>query len=114
MSQHYFDTSLGDEPITVMLGWDRPLQGYFMLIESTQRDGYIYSNLEDIDLVKCGGFASSLDYFIDKMRELGVVVCSAARGSGLPAAPPERRADCGVRGLGRPGACPRQWRHAAC
>ena len=76
MYQHYFDTSLGDEPITVMLGWDRPLQGYFMLIESTQRDGYIYSNLEDIELVKCGGFASSLDYFIDKMRELGVAVPS--------------------------------------
>ena len=76
MSQHYFDTTIGGEAVTVMMGWDRPLQGYFMLIESTQREGYIYSHLQDIDLVKCDGFASSIDYFIDKMRELGVAVPS--------------------------------------
>ena len=74
MSQHHLETTRRGEPITVTLGWDRPLQGYFMLIESDEADVYIYSNFEDLDLVVHGGFASSLEYFINKMRELGVTV----------------------------------------
>ena len=74
MSQHYFNTAVAGEPVTVTMGWDRPLQGYFMMIESAGREQYLYNNLEDLALIPEGGFADSLDYFIEKMKELGVTV----------------------------------------
>ena len=33
MSQHYFSTKHHGEAITVLLGWDRPLGHYFMVVE---------------------------------------------------------------------------------
>ena len=74
MSQHYFDTTCAGEPASVLMGWDRPLQGYFMVIDSARRDEYVYSNLEDLALAHCGGLSRSLDYFVEKLRELGVSV----------------------------------------
>ncbi len=54
MSQHYFSTEHEGEPIRVVMGYDRPLDGYFMVIEKEfkyeyeegdEDDTLIYSNL---------------------------------------------------------------------
>lgn len=53
MSKHMFRTTHENEPIIVFLGWDRPLQGYFMFIERPNRDDeeekYLYSNLDETE-----------------------------------------------------------------
>ncbi len=70
MSQHYFRPV----PNTVILmGWDRPLQGYFCVIECG--DELLYSNLEDPILDERGGMSGSLDYLLD---------CVVARGLNVP------------------------------
>ena len=33
MSRHYFETTYKDHPVTVLLGWDRALGHYFLVIE---------------------------------------------------------------------------------
>ena len=64
MSQHYFRPV----PNTVILmGWDRPLQGYFCVIE--RGDELLYSNLEDPILDENGGMSSILDYLLERIVE---------------------------------------------
>lgn len=52
MSQHFLKTSHGDQAITILAGWDRPLQGYFMVIEldgctnEYEDPCYLYNNLD--------------------------------------------------------------------
>ena len=58
MSLHCFTTKLGDAEIVVTMGWDRPLQGYFMTImklkpvsssaleDELEEDCYLFNNLE--------------------------------------------------------------------
>ncbi len=59
MSQHRFTTQLDDIEIVVIMGWDRPLQGFFMSIiqvspepkessdqEAEAEDVYLFNNLE--------------------------------------------------------------------
>lgn len=67
MSQHILNTIMGATaaPVTVMMGWDRPLQGFFCVVEGIEDgededDGYIYSNLLDEELLTLGGLASDL------------------------------------------------------
>lgn len=72
MSQHVFKTTLDGEPVSVLLGWDRPLAYFFLVVEqlSEKNDGiYLYSNLDDPGAVNC-----SLDYFRQKLSELGISV----------------------------------------
>jgi hypothetical protein len=79
MSQHYFQTEHKGLPVTVQLGWDRPLQQFYMVIEhgqSAQResgdedDSYLYSNLGDPQAIGC----KDLDYFAEKLNDLGITV----------------------------------------
>ena len=51
MSQHRFNTEYQQRPICVLAGWDRPLQGCFMVIEYLDSDAgeMLYSNLDDAD-----------------------------------------------------------------
>ena len=68
MSQHHFETHHKGLPITVMLGWDRPLRYFFMtirkpaeLIDSTMKvedEEFLYSNLHEED-----PFGHGLDYY---------------------------------------------------
>ena len=76
MSQHFFNTTHNGEAITVMMGWDKPLQGFFMVIEdkTSKEDGFIYSNLEDPELARTGGFAQTIESFVNKLDELGIEV----------------------------------------
>jgi hypothetical protein len=76
MSQHYFHTKHNNTEITVLMGWDRPLQGYFMVISDKNKRGdeYIYSNLEDPQLCDAGGLAETIEPFVNKLNELGIEV----------------------------------------
>jgi len=67
MSQHYFSTVYDGKPVTVILGWDRPLQGYFLVIEDDSKadsveEVFIYSNLLDENLTG-SKLTKNLDYF---------------------------------------------------
>jgi hypothetical protein len=76
MSQHFFNTTHKGEAITVMMGWDKPLQGFFMVIEdkASKEDDFIYSNLEDPELAQAGGLAQTIEPFVNKLDELGIEV----------------------------------------
>ncbi len=84
MSRHYFETARGDQSIRVTLGYDRPLEYFYLTVEvisdsesiemSDDEDeaGFIYSNLEDAELPF--GQCTHLDYYRRKLRELGISV----------------------------------------
>lgn len=73
MSQHYFKTTYQGEPVTILMGWDRPLQGFFMVIEKPQRkdddERYLYSNLNEED-----SHPKSLKPFLDVLRVFQIVL----------------------------------------
>jgi hypothetical protein len=73
MSQHYFNTVHQGEPVTVVLGWDRPLGHFFMVVERREpapdQDDYLYINLDEP-----GAFDLGLDHFKAKLSELGIEV----------------------------------------
>lgn len=84
MSQHVYRTTHEGQPIAVLLGWDRPIGHYFMVIEwQGQRftdapwaiamddatDNLLYSNLDEPN-----PFELSLAYFKVKLDELGIRV----------------------------------------
>jgi hypothetical protein len=77
MSQHHFNTEFKGQPCKVMMGWDRPLQGFFMTIEQADSDGetdFIYSNLDDPALFPFNGLPQTLEYFQEKLDELGLTL----------------------------------------
>lgn len=80
MSQHCFPTTHQGHPVQLMLGWDRPLQGFFMVIERTgvdddeEEDPFVYSNLYDVDLLPTRGYAHDISYFQAKLNDLGLQV----------------------------------------
>jgi hypothetical protein len=73
MSQHIFETKYEGDPVTVVMGWDRPKQDYFMMI-SKERGAFtppfiVYDN--DIDDRSKG---EGLDYYQATLLELGIEV----------------------------------------
>lgn len=79
MSQHRFPAVLVDgTEASVTVGWDRPLQGYFMLIECSDRtrgdEGFVYSNLDDTNLLDSFGFSPDLQYFEEKAKAFGIQI----------------------------------------
>lgn len=78
MTQHYYPTEHQGKAVTVLMGWDRRLQGYFMVIEDDDAtdDSYVYSNLDDAELAAYAGLPPTLDPFIAKLAELGLTVPS--------------------------------------
>lgn len=73
MSQHWLKTTHQGKLVTVMMGWDCPLQGYFMtiFIDNTddKEDSFLYNNL-DLDLAH----PKTLDPFIQALDELQIKV----------------------------------------
>ena len=68
MSQHFFKTNFNGDAVWCMLGWDRPLQGFFCLVslvDDSQFDGEgtLYSNLDDPQLEHSNGFSPEIGYF---------------------------------------------------
>lgn len=74
MSQHTYPSTYKGQPITILMGWDRPLQGFFMVIELEKVEGCVYCNLDDPLLSSVGGLPDSLGHFTDKLDELGLSV----------------------------------------
>ena len=68
MSRHYFDTFHKGFSVTVLLGWDRPMNYFFLVIEKpteliddtmkVESDDFLYSNLHESD-----PFNHDLDYY---------------------------------------------------
>lgn len=70
MSQHIFHTQHNDKPVTVQIGYDRPLGHYHMVVfEPGQEDDPIYSNLDQED-----AFGMSLDDYRAALSDMGIAV----------------------------------------
>lgn len=72
MSQHNFVTTHDTRPVNVILGWDRPLGQYFLVIErldatDDDSDDILYSNLNERD-----PFSKDLSFFKKKLEELTI------------------------------------------
>lgn len=84
MSQHFYPATYQGEPVTVLIGYDRPLRGFFMVIEritpatvntepaDDEGDPYVYSNLSDIELIECGGLPHHMDHFLRQLQDLNI------------------------------------------
>lgn len=75
MSRHYFQTTYAGKPVEVLMGFDRPLNGFFMVIdylepeEDDENDGYIYSNM-----LEKNSHPDSLTPYLKKLAELGISI----------------------------------------
>jgi hypothetical protein len=68
MSQHHFYTEHNGEKTHVLMGWDRPLQGYFLVVsKESDIDTPYWSNLECEDC-----HPKTLSPFMTKLVELKV------------------------------------------
>jgi hypothetical protein len=75
------DSLYNNRPVTVAMGFDQPLQGFFMTIEPKDDDnpdampehGLIYSNLDDKD-IPSPGLSPTLDHFRKRLREMRIDV----------------------------------------
>lgn len=72
MSQHYYhDTDPDGSCITVLLGWDRPLQYVFLVVTKESKDRkteeMTYSNLDDPS-----SRGQDLVYYRNKVSDLGL------------------------------------------
>lgn len=82
MPRHEAQTTYNERPVSVTIGYDIPLHGWFMTIEpigednpdASEESGLIYSNLDDPELVASHGFASDMGYFRRKLREMHIVM----------------------------------------
>jgi hypothetical protein len=73
MSQHFFETTYLNEPVRIMMGWDRPLQYYFLLIEkltSDEEERIIWSNLDHFTAFE----ARSLENYLSVLNGLCIGV----------------------------------------
>jgi hypothetical protein len=71
MTQHIFNSTTKDgRQVEVLAGWDRPLQGFFMVIEDLENDdGYIFNNL---DLEQ--PHPKSFDGFEQSLKDFGIPI----------------------------------------
>lgn len=78
MSQHYFPTIYQGRSVTVVVGFDRPLRGFFCFVERNdaeeQEEEFVYSNLDDPKLFGSMGMARTLKHFEKRLADLGFVV----------------------------------------
>ena len=73
MSRHIFTTTYKKRPVKVIMGWDRPLQYFFMdisLLDARDEESSIlYDNLREIN-----AFPKDLGCYLDKLKELNIEV----------------------------------------
>ncbi|MCX4175663.1 MULTISPECIES: hypothetical protein [Paraburkholderia] len=74
MTQRTLKTAIGNRDVTVQMGWDRPLQYLYMVIDyvDSEDDEPLYSNLS----VDEAGLRGKLAYFTKKTRPFGIEVPS--------------------------------------
>ena len=73
MSQHVLEVAMQDErKVHVLMGWDRPLEGYFMVAWYLDKNGedtddYLFNNLEqEISHPK------QIDYYVNWLENRGI------------------------------------------
>jgi hypothetical protein len=59
------------------MGWDRPLQGFFLLVEEADSDELLYSNLDDPALAYCMGLPATPDHFVATLKAMSLSVPDA-------------------------------------
>lgn len=79
MSRHHFITTHKGFPITVILGWDRPMGYFFLMIEKppelidntmqVEDEDFLYSNLHEDD-----PFGHDLEYYGQVLRHFQIDV----------------------------------------
>lgn len=76
MSRHYFKTEYSGKPVEVLMGFDRPLNGFFMVIDYQEEpedddecDGYLFSNMWQED-----PHPHMLKPYLEKLTELNISV----------------------------------------
>lgn len=80
MSQHHFSTTLAGRPVTVLLGWDRPLGHVFMVVQLDPLNGDVLDEPEDVGLClysnlhERDAFTKDLDHYRRKLVELEIQV----------------------------------------
>jgi len=72
MSQHIYPSAYKGQPVNIVVGWDRPLRGFFLNVELVEAEGFVYTSCGDPQLVWSRGFAESLTPFNEKLDELGL------------------------------------------
>lgn len=73
MSRHIYTTTHQGKPATVALGFDRPLQGFFLTVGSDDgAEPDIYCNLDDPMLFPWGGLPPTLEPFQKQLQRLGI------------------------------------------
>jgi len=79
MSQHTITLkNKADTTYNILTGWDRPLQGFFLVVfvgDDDDEDEMIYSNLNDIHLVNTPQ-PPHYQYFDELLDEMGVALPS--------------------------------------
>jgi len=87
MSQHHLAVEIGGRAAEIMMGWDRPLQGFHCIVTVEPDDDLAYCNLDDLDLLSSFGLAQDVDHYVARLAELGLTVpqqmLDAIRGDGL-------------------------------
>lgn len=72
MSRHVYRFERDERTIEVLLGWDRPLQHVFLVVEDLSDDddgGTLYNNLQEADPSRL-----TLEYFRDVLKRLDIQV----------------------------------------
>lgn len=80
MSQHFLQTSLPDgRPVKIQTGWDRPLQGYYLVVErldaSEDADDdeiYLFSNL--LHMPRGSSHPKTMLPFVDRLKQIGMAL----------------------------------------
>lgn len=78
MSQHEFICKHAGWDVSVVMGWDRPCQGYFLNViflderDETSGEEHAYLSFHDPDLAGCNGFAKDPEVLVRKLHALGI------------------------------------------
>lgn len=83
VSRHSFHTNVGDLPVTVVMGWQSHLNGYYMFIENDSKQPgdemfMFYTCETDGTLMALLGTTEpkTIDYFIDHLSALHIILPS--------------------------------------
>jgi hypothetical protein len=77
MSQHNFQTVYKNRPVNVLMGWDRPLAGFFLVIEysdNQDKEEYAYVNLDDEEIAAWDGLPPDTNRFTSVLASMGIRV----------------------------------------
>lgn len=73
MSQHFFKAQLENREVSCLTGWDRPLGGFFLVVENLnpsdddENGGLIYSHLGQKE-----SYPREYDQFADYLKSVGI------------------------------------------